>query len=137
MIDQPGNTGSVSSNGQPAPPLLGFSTDQLAGLTVDQIEGNRTAITMLLHYYKQLNDENQALRNQNNTYKTYIDAYSNKKLFSIISGALFLASNVAIGFGVNLLSSPGSEHTGAGLSALIPGLVFAALGTAFTFKEPR
>ena len=38
--------------------ILGVSTDQLAGLSIDELAGNTTAITMLVHYYKELLDEN-------------------------------------------------------------------------------
>jgi hypothetical protein len=32
--------------------IHGLSTAQLAGLTVDELTDNKTAITMVMHYYK-------------------------------------------------------------------------------------
>ena len=31
--------------------ILGLSTSELAGLSVEEVTGNKTAITMVMHYY--------------------------------------------------------------------------------------
>lgn len=134
-------THSVNLNSEPQgqqPPILkdtnilGLSTDGLAGLTLDELEGNKTAITMVMHYYKQLVDENNTLRNEVNTLKTYVDGYSRKKTNANISAVLLLLSNIGIGFGINLLTN-GTNWPG--LATLIPGLCFALAGLYFSFKE--
>lgn len=55
--------------------LLGLSTNEFAGLSVEDVIENKTAMIMLMHYYKKLVDDNNALRNEANTLKTYVDGY--------------------------------------------------------------
>jgi hypothetical protein len=50
--------------------ILGLSTSRLAGLSAEELTENPTAIKMLLHYYRQLTDDNTRLKNDNNTLKT-------------------------------------------------------------------
>src|SRR4051812_20864863 len=85
--------------------ILGLSTSQLAGLSVDELEGNKVAITMMMHYYRQLVDENTTLRNETNTLKTYVTGYDNKRSNATIAAGLSMFSNLCIGFGVNILTS--------------------------------
>lgn len=68
----------VSEQGRNAT-ILGLSTVELAGLSPDELTDNPVAIKMLLHYYRQLVDDNNALKNDNNTLKTYVDAYNQQK----------------------------------------------------------
>jgi hypothetical protein len=112
--------------------ILGLSTDQLAGLSIDELTGNKTAITMLVHYYKVLLDQNSSLRNDLNTAKTYVDGYDRKRTNALVGAILLLISNVGIGFGVNLLTS---NVVWPGLATLIPGLVAAFAGTFFSLKD--
>lgn len=114
--------------------ILGFSTDQLAGLSVDELMSNKTAITMLMHYYKQLVDENVSLRNDANTLKTYVDGYAAKKTNSMVGAVLLVISNVGIGFGINLLTNNSSWP---GLATLLPGLAMAGAGLFFSLREGR
>jgi hypothetical protein len=112
--------------------ILGLSTDELAGLSVEELTGNKTAITMVMHYYKVLLDENSSLRNDLNTARTYVEGYGTKKTNSLIGAILLLVANVGIGFGVNLLTA---NQTWPGLATLIPGLCMAVAGTYFSMKE--
>lgn len=112
--------------------ILGLSTDELNGLSVDQLTGNATAITMVMHYYKVLQEENVTLRNDLNTAKSYVEGYGTKKTNSTIGAVLLLVSNVGIGFGVNLLTS---NQLMPGLVTFIPGLCMAAAGLYFSIKE--
>jgi hypothetical protein len=113
--------------------ILGLSTTELAGLTVDELVENRTAINMLMHYYKQLVSSNQSLKNENNTFKTYVDAYERKKTHSNVSTLLLTTSNVVIAFGVNLLTMSNSNNW-PGVVMLGVGVFIAAVGLWFYFK---
>jgi hypothetical protein len=114
--------------------ILGLPTNELAGLSVEEITGNKTAITMIMHYYKQLVDENMALKNNNNTLQTYVNAYQRNKSNSAIGAILLAISNVSVGFGINLITS---GNIFPGLATLIPGLMLIIAGIYFTFLIAR
>ena len=111
------------------PSILGLSTDALAGLSPDELNNNPVAIKMLLHYYRQLVEENNALKNDNNTLKTYVDAYDRQRRGSSIGVVLMGASNVSVGFGVNLLTA---AATWPGVVSLLSGIGMAAAGFYIT-----
>lgn len=116
--------------------MLGVSTTELAGLSVEELTGNATAIKMMIHYYKQLVDENRTLRNEVNTLKTYVSAYDTTKS-NAATGALLLAvSNISIGFGVNLQSTPQAGHAGLGSLIIGAALVVAGIYCSF-FKDKQ
>lgn len=112
--------------------ILGLSTDELAGVSVDELTGNKVAITMVMHYYRNLVDENTALKNDLNTFRTYYDGYRTKKTRAAIGAVLLLISNVGISFGINLLT--GGQAWAGGVT-FIPGLCMAAAGAYFSLKE--
>lgn len=122
MPDAPKNPASI----------LGFSTDELAGLSADELTNNGVAIRMLLHYYRQLVDENAGMKNENNTLKTYVDAYERQKNNSSVAAVLLAVSNISIGFGVNLLTG---DTTWPGVASLVAGLAMAGAGLIITFKR--
>ena len=114
--------------------ILGLSTDELAAFSVEELKNNETAIKMLMHYYKQLVDENSSLKNETNTLKTYVDAYDKQKSNSATGAILLAVSNISVGFGVNLLTSgsnaPGWCSLGSGMALTIAGIYFS-------FKKDR
>lgn len=112
--------------------ILGLSTDELAGLTTDELTDNPVAIKMLLHYYRQLVDQNSTLKNDNNTLKTYVTAYERYRTSSVVGAILLAISNVSIGFGVNLLTL---ETTWPGISSLVIGITMVTAGIYFTFSQ--
>lgn len=112
--------------------ILGLSTDELAGLTADELNNNPVAIKMLLHYYRQLVDENGALKNTNNTLETYVAAYTRQKADAVTSAVLLATSNISIGFGVNLLTS---NTTWPGIASLIVGVALTAAGLYFALRR--
>jgi hypothetical protein len=132
-------TGPPSPERHPAPTpqpdarILGLSVADLAGVSVDELVGNKTAVTMVMHYYKQLSDENSALRNDVNTLKTYVSGYNEKKTNARVGAVLLVVSNVTIAFGVNLLTS---QVVWPGLASLVPGVVMAIAGLYFSLREP-
>ncbi|MCB2264284.1 MAG: hypothetical protein LGR52_15295 [Candidatus Thiosymbion ectosymbiont of Robbea hypermnestra] len=112
--------------------ILGLSTNDLADLSAEELTGNPTAIKMLLHYYRQLVDRNNALKNDNNTLKTYVDAYGKHKSNSATGAILLAVSNISIGFGVNLLTL---KTTWPGVASLLVGVSLLASGIYFSFKK--
>jgi hypothetical protein len=109
--------------------ILGLSTAELAGLSEAELTDNPTAIRMLLHYYGQLVDENNTLKNDNNTLRTYVTAYERQKGNSATGAVLLALSNISIGFGVNLLTAdvlwPGVASLGSGIAMMIGGFFFS------------
>ena len=122
----------MSEPPKPGSSFLGFSTEELAGLSSDELTNNGVAIKMLLHYYRQMVDENGALKNDNNTLKTYVDAYEKQKNNSFVAAVLLAVSNISIGFGVNLLTG---DAVWPGVASLVAGLAMAGAGLVITFKR--
>jgi hypothetical protein len=137
MKDKPDSApdpqGSAVADGKDSR-ILGLSTADLAGVSVEELVGNKTAVTMIMHYYKQLSDENVALRNDLNTLKSYADGYNEKRTTSAVGAVLLAASNVGVGFGVNLLTN---GSTWPGLATLLPGLGLVATGLYLSLRKPR
>jgi hypothetical protein len=132
-ITMPGVDEATSRRGEARDTqILGFSTSELAGLSVDELTNNKTAITMVMHYYKQLVDENTSLRNDLNTLNSYVNGYRAKKANARIGAILLTVSNVGIGFGVNLLTS---SNLWPGLATIIPALGMTGVGLYFSLKE--
>jgi hypothetical protein len=121
------------SGGPPTQTILGLPTSDLAGLSVDEIAGDKVAITMLMHYYKQLVDENTSLRNDVNTLRTYVDGYRAKKLDARVGASLQLAGTLFTAFGINLLT--GNTSGTAGWLMLAGGVIAASLGLYFSLRE--
>lgn len=114
--------------------ILGLSTNELAGLSADELTGNPTAIRMVLHYYVQLVEENNNLKNESNTLKTYVTAYDNKKSNTAAGAILLALSNISIAFGVNLLTI---NQVWPGTASLSAGLGMVAGGIYFSFMKDR
>ena len=116
--------------------ILGLSTAELAGLSAGELTGNETAIKMLLHYYRELLNDNNRLKNESNTLRTYVDAYDRKKSNSASGGILLGVSNISVGFGVNLITGTPAQIW-PGVSSLIIGLCLIVAGIYFTFFKDQ
>jgi hypothetical protein len=130
----PSSSNPTPPQGTPVggPTFLGFSTSDLAGLSVDDLVRNPTAIRMMMHYYKQLHDENESLKTNINTLNTYATGYMAKKIYGRVAAACTLFSNILIGFGVNLITG------GVGLPGVVLmacGVMIGVAGLAFSFRE--
>lgn len=112
--------------------FLGFAMDDLAGLTVDEIVGDKPAVTMLLHYYKQLTDENTALKNERNTLATYVEGFKQKRVDAQVAAALGFLSSVLVGAGINLLTT--DLHASVGYIVLIPGVIAQGFALYFSLR---
>ena len=118
----------------PAAQILGLPVDQLAGLSVDELTDNKVAITMVMHYYKQLLDENTGLKNERNTLATYVEGYKQKKADSRTGAILLTLSNVFLGFGVNFLTAEPINYR-FGLGMFICGLLLAGVGLYLSLRD--
>jgi len=116
--------------------ILGLSTSQLADLSADELTDNPTAIKMILHYYRQLTDDNTRLKNDNNTLKTYVDAYGKQKSNTATGAILLAVSNISIAFGVNMLTGS-TPSVLPGVCSLIVGIALVLSGIYFTFLKDR
>jgi hypothetical protein len=112
--------------------FLGLQTQDLAGLSVDELVNNKTAITMVVHYYKQLVDENASLRNDLNTAQTYIPGYEAKRVYSRVGSGLQFVGTVLIAFGVNLLTG---VPTPAGWLVFVAGIICQGIGLYYSWKD--
>ena len=113
--------------------ILGLQTAELAGLSVDEITGNKVAITMVMHYYKRLVDENALLRNDMNTAQTYVSGYAAKKTNTTVGAALQALASLGIGFGINLLTNDASRAPG--WVTLVLGVLLQGVGMYFALKD--
>ena len=123
-----------NSKEQPKDSLLGIPTGEIANLSVDDIVNNKSAVTMLFHYYKEQKDENTSLKNERNTLKTYVSAFERKKSDSATAAILLSISNIGIGFGINLLTN---NNIDSGIVTLMPGIFLAFAGLYFQFFKDR
>jgi len=112
--------------------FLGFAIDELAGLTVDEIVGDKPAVTMLLHYYKQLTEENTALKNERNTLSTYVDGFKQKRSDARVGAALGVLGSIFVAAGINLLTS--DWHSPIGYVVTAPGIVAQGIGLYFSLR---
>lgn len=100
--------------------ILGLPMSDLAGVTVDEIINNKPALTMVMHYYKQLADENTSLKNDLNTAGTYVSGYEKKKTDTSVGAILQFFASICIGFGINLLTSDNAKPA--------PGVILLSIG---------
>jgi hypothetical protein len=112
--------------------FLGISAAELAGVSVEELTNNKTAITMLVHYYKQFSDENASLKQDVNSLQTYFGGYREKTTNARIGAIMLALSNILIGFAVNLLTN---ANTVPGLFLLVPGICTTGVGLYFSLKK--
>lgn len=134
---QPAAASASGMTAAPAPPganPLGFQQGSLAGVTVDELLKNKTALTMLLHYYHQLHDENGSLKNDLNTAKTYVNGYQTKKVKTRTGATLQAVATLPIGFSINILTGGNAALASAGWTILLIGIALQGLGMLFAFS---
>lgn len=117
----------------PKPGFLGVSTEELAGLSVDELVGNKQAVTMVLHYYKQLSEENASLKNDLNTAETYVSGYVQKRSDVSIGAWIQFVASVFFAFAVNILTSDAKPTPGVLL--LIAGIAGHVLGLYVSLRR--
>lgn len=110
--------------------MMGFNSDSIADVRVEEIVNDIAAIKMLVHRIKELIDENISLRSDKNRLETYVYAYDRKKSNAVTSTILIALSNILIGFGINLLTAYNNWPGGVLLGC---GVLLTATGMYFTF----
>jgi hypothetical protein len=115
--------------------MLGLPMENLAGVSVDEILNNKPALTMVMHYYKQLADENAALKNDLNTASTYVTGYDKKANDTSIAAWLQFLSSLCVGLGSNLLTSDNDKAKVPGLVLLAVGISLQGVGLYFAFRK--
>jgi hypothetical protein len=98
---------------------------------------NKTGLTPLAHkLFKYLWSPSTRLKNDNNTLKTYVDAYEKQKSNTATGAVLLAVSNISVGFGVNILTG-NTPKVWPGVSSLIVGVALVVSGIYFTFWKDR
>ena len=131
MTGQPSETGGKS--GKPSS-VLGVSIGDIAGLSVDEVSKSKPALTMLMHYYGQLVDENTALKNDVNTLQTYVDGYRRVRQHANVGAVLLALGSILVAFGVNLLTQD-DVPSKIGLFVFLPGIVLDVAGLWFSLNR--
>ncbi len=114
--------------------LLGISAEEIAGLSLDEIVNNEAVTKMLLHYYNQIGKENESLKNDLNTLKTYVSAYNETKKGARIGTVLMTISNFSTAFGVNLITT---RDILPGVLLMIIGVAIAGYGIFLAYFDGR
>ena len=112
--------------------FLGFSTDELGDLSFEDIYNNDTAVKMLLHYYKQIEDENESLKTDLTTLQTYAAAYDRKKTNTMAGTIMLSISNISIGLGTSAVMK---DNSFPGWCLLLFGVVLILSGIFFSFRK--
>ncbi|MDP3759826.1 MAG: hypothetical protein Q8R01_04835 [Ramlibacter sp.] len=140
-MSQPPQQGTGGVAGQPAQiaggpqNMLGIPMSSLAGLSVDDLLNNKPALTMVMHYYKQLADENAALKNDLNTAGTYVTGYEKKTSDTSMAAGLYFLSSLCIGLGANLLTSDNDKATVPGGVLLAIGVILQGAGLYYAMRK--
>jgi hypothetical protein len=128
-------SGATASPVVPRNNFLGFSTEELAGLSVQEIVGNEPAVKMVMHYYRQLSEENAALKNDLNTATTYVSGYELKRVDVSVGAGLQFVGSLFLAFAVNILTGDGKPTPGYLL--LVAGVVGQAVGLYFSLRREK
>jgi len=133
MMNKEGDTTGKSEGARSAEiQFLGIAASDLTGVSIEELAGNKTAITMLVHYHRQFSEENTSLKTDLTSLQTYVEGFREKKVNARTGAILLALSNVFIGFGVNLITN---GNTAVGICVLIPGLCLTAGGLYFSLKK--
>ena len=137
-MNQDNSTSKPSAATSPVVPrsnFLGFSTEELAGLSVEEIVGNEPAVKMVMHYYRQLSEENAALKNDFNTATTYVSGYELKRVDVSVGAGLQFVGSLFIAFDVNILTGDGKPAPGYLL--LVAGVLGQVFGLYFSLRREK
>ncbi len=108
-------------------------TNNLEDITVEHLKNNETAINMLLHNYRKLEDENNMLKQDLNRQSTVERTLEIKKTYTKIAAIVSVFSALLLSFGINFVTSNSNDIKGIILIAL--GLVAQGISLYFSFSE--
>lgn len=107
--------------------------ENIDGVTIDELLENKTALKMLLHNHLKIQNENIMLK-QDLQRQATIEKELDKKIdFSKISGIFALCSSVALGFGINFVTSNIADIKGWIIS--IFGVAFQIISLYYSFRK--
>lgn len=110
---------------------------EIAGISLQELVNNETALKLLLHTFRQTADENIAIKQQQNFDRSQMAQFQQDKQESIVrfqrdtlektlGTLLSFVGTIPIAFGVNILS--GTVNLQAGWVCLVCGFVFSVGG---------
>lgn len=108
-------------------------TENLEDVTVEQIKNNETAINMLLHNYRKLENENSMLKQDLNRQSTIERTLAIKKTYTKIAAIISVFATLLLSFGINFVTSDSKDIKGIilvvlGVIAEIMSLYFSFIG---------
>ena len=108
-------------------------TDNLEDITVDQIKDNETAINMLLHNYRKLENENSMLKQDLIRQSTIERSLVINKTYTKISAIISVFATLLLSFGINFVTNDSSDIKG--IILVILGIIAEIISLYFSFRE--
>lgn len=94
---------------------------EVAGISVQELVNNETALKLVIHTFRQTVDDNVALKQQQNFDKSEIAKLNRENRDKTIGTMFTFTSSIPIGFGINILTS--NSNPNAGWACLIVGFL--------------
>ena len=107
-------------------------TNDLNEIDIDELINNKTAINMLLHHNKKMENENLMLKQDLNRQATIERTLSNKKTYTKIATIISIFATILISFGINFLTTNSKDIKG--LILIILGVFAEGIYVYFSFK---
>lgn len=107
--------------------------ENIDGVKIDELLKNKTALKMLLHNHQKIQNENIMLKQDLQRQATIEKELDIKIVFSKISGIFALCSSVALGFGINFVTSNMADIKGWIIS--IFGVAFQIISLYYSFRK--
>lgn len=107
--------------------------ENIDGVTLDELLKNKTALKMLLHNHQKIQNENVMLKQDLQRQATIERELDRKKEFSKISGILASCSSIALGFGINFVTSNIGDIKGWIVCAF--GIAFQLISLYYNFRK--
>ena len=107
-------------------------TNNLEDITVEKLMNNETAINMLLHNYRKLENENSMLKQDLNRQSTVERTLNAKKTYSKIAAIMSLFATLLLSFGINFVTS--NQKDVKGIILTIIGVIAEIISLYFSFS---
>lgn len=114
---------------------LGIDTTSLGSLKVKDLTNNKVAANMVLTYTRNCESRVAELETENETLKTYANDYETGKVKNTSVFILNLLGTIAIGFGINFLTSGNTLNNSSGWVLLIGGLILQGVGGFYLLRR--
>lgn len=107
-------------------------TNNLEDITVEQLKNNETAINMLLHNYRKLENENSMLKQDLNRQATIERTLNLKKAYTKIAAIISIFATLLLSFGINFVTSNSTDIKG--IIMVILGVFAEIISLYFSFN---